>query len=159
MRFVVLFFGFFGVLMTGFMGGMFLMAKEFLDLLHANQIEFLDFFANSPTGVPHPDTGMFLMGAAMYGLLGVVLAFVRCGRQGALMLLLPVLVAGLMNPFSLAFTGLQAFAALLSFFVFPLPLEESSDTDEDDEEEEEKSKAKSKPKPKPKRKSYEDDED
>ena len=38
-----------------------------------------------------------------------------------------------MNPLSLAFTWLQAFAGLLSFFVSPLPLNPPKEKDDDEE--------------------------
>ena len=169
MRFVVLLFGFVGVLMTGFMGIMMFFASEFVALLrslnNAHVDTAVDFFVEHTQQIKYEDTGIFLAVAALYGLLGTILAFGRYGWQGALMLLLPVLFTGLMNPFSLAFSSVQALAALLSFFVFPVPLEASSEADEeaddeeDAEEEEEKPKPKSKPKQKPKRKSDDDDDD
>jgi len=70
---------------------------------------------------------------AGYGLFGTILGFLRCGKQGGVLLLVPVLFAAIMNPFSLAFTWLQAFAGLLSFFVSPLPINaKTNDKDDDD---------------------------
>ena len=168
MRFVVLFFGFLGVLMTGFMGVMFFSMREFVDLLRGQGNEHLiwlaEFIVTFPSSAPFEDTGIFLLLAAVYGLLGTILAFARCGWQGALMMLLPVLFTGLMNPISLGFSGMQAFAALLSFFVFPLPLEpeESKAKADDEEDEDDEPPPKPKPKPKPKAKPkrpVDDDED
>ena len=149
MRFVVLLFGFLGVVLTGFIGAMFILFDaEFLPLIRDNQIDkqvkdlagidFIEFVSASPMGTSHGDTGLFLCIAAVYGLLGVLMSFGRCGWQGALLMLIPVICTSIMNPYTAAFTGLLAFAGLLSFLVFPLPINppkpaRDSDQDEDDD--------------------------
>ena len=65
---------------------------------------------------------MFLILAAGYGFLGTILGFMRCGWQGALLMLVPVICTSLMNWYTAVFTGFLALAGLLSFLVFPAPI-------------------------------------
>jgi hypothetical protein len=155
MRFVVLLFGLISVVLTGSLGVLFL-ATNVIQLLRDQNVEAL----KMPTDMLEQykmaefgDTGIFLLIAALYGLLGTVLAFLRCGWQGALLLLVPVLGAAIMHPATIVFTALQGFTALLCFFVFPLPLNATTAASEDDDDE------KPKPKPKPKAKTVDDDDD
>jgi hypothetical protein len=136
MRFVVLLLGFVAVLLSGSMGVLFITnnVRELVSQVPEGLREPVRELTSSPLDTPHVDTGVFLLLSAGYGLLGVLLAFARCGRQGGLMLLVPVVATALMNPFSLIFTGLQAFVGVLAFFIFPLPLAPAlRDDDEDDE--------------------------
>jgi hypothetical protein len=150
MRFVVLLFGFLGVVLTGIIGaGFIFFDPEFLPFIRDNQIDkqakdlagidLIEFVSASPMGTSHGDTGLFLCIAAVYGLLGTLMSFCRYGWQGALLMLIPVICTSIMNPYTAAFTGLLAFAGLLSFLVFPLPInapkaKDDSDQDEDDED-------------------------
>jgi hypothetical protein len=147
MRFIVLFFGFLAVLLTASAGAVFLAADVMLeDLRHQAGFEIPQWVLESPIGTPHGETAVFLLVAAAYGLIGTFIAFGRAGWQGALLMLVPILGAAFLNPYSLVFTGLQAFTALLAFFVKPLPIEEKEpandskgkskkkDDDDDDED-------------------------
>ena len=84
---------------------------------------------NATTGIQHNDTALILFITAGYGLLGTIFGFLRYGKQGGVLLLVPVLFAAVINPFTLAFTWMQAFAGLISFFVSPLPLNAPKDDD------------------------------
>ena len=127
MRFAVLLFGFVGVIMTGTLG---VMLTSF-ELLMEYGGESLEFLRDSPLGVPHNDTALILFITAAYGAFGTLLGFLRCGKQGGVLLLVTVLFAAVMNPYTLAFTWMQAFAGLLSFFVKPLPLHAPKEDDDD----------------------------
>jgi hypothetical protein len=132
MRFVVLLFGFLAVTLTGFMGVMFIFTDILDALITENGIDKIvkdaigidvsEILSASPLGIPHSHTGLILVLAAVYGLLGTLLVFGRCGWQGALLMLVPVICAAIMNPYTAVFTGLLAFTGLLSFLVFPLPI-------------------------------------
>ena len=141
MRFVVLLFGLPGVALTAFIGIMFFLIDVFLQFLRENGApkDAIDLLATSPTGSTHGETGLFLMLAAAYGFLGVMLSFCRCGWQGALMMIIPVLCTAIMNPYAAVFTALLVFAGLLSFLVFPLPIappkKASADNDREDDDE------------------------
>ncbi len=136
MRFVVLLFGILGIALTAFAGFMFLNFSTFLNLLkeYGATNDILDFASMNPLSTSHGDTGLFLILAAGYGFLGTLLAFFRCGWQGALLLLFPVLCAVIMNPISGVFAGPQVFTALLAFLVFPLPLNAPKKDEDNDEE-------------------------
>jgi len=142
MRFVVLLFGLVGVTLAASVGAMFLFAYESIgSQLKENNLDALQFVLVSPTHQHPGEIGLFLLIAAGYGFLGVLLAFCRCGWQGALMILVPLACASIMNPFLLALTGLLAFTGLLSFLVFPLPINAPApakdDADDDEETEDE----------------------
>lgn len=133
MRFVVLLFGFVGIVMTGALG-VGLVAFDMVDDLSKKYAEgSLDFLRTSLTGIPHNDTAVILFLTALYGLVGTVLGFLRCGKQGGVLLLVPVLFAAVMNPYTLAFTWLQAIAGLLCFFVSPLPIDAKAEDANDDD--------------------------
>jgi hypothetical protein len=136
MRFVVLLLGIVAVILTGSMGVLFITnnVREIVAQVPDGLRDLVRELTSSPLDTPHVDTGVFLLLSAGYGLLGVLLAFARCGRQGGLMLLVPVLTTALMNPFSFIFTGLQAFVGVLAFFVFPLPLAPPKSSEEDEDE-------------------------
>ena len=141
MRFVVLLFGLLAVTLTGFMGAMFILFDVCLALVTEYEIDKLvkdtagidvvDFLSASPMAIPHSDTGLILVLTAAYGFLGTLLAFGRCGWQGALLMLVPVICASIMNPYTAVFTGLLAFTGLLSFLVSPLPIAAPLPADDD----------------------------
>ena len=131
MRIVVLLFGFVGVVMTGTLGGLFISFDLLMDLSKEYTGGFFDFLVDSLFDVPHNDTALILFLAAAYGAFGTLLALLRCGKQGGVLLLVPVLCAAAMNPYTLAFTWMQGFAGLLSFFVKPLPLNAPKEDDDD----------------------------
>jgi hypothetical protein len=142
MRFVVLLFGtpgFFLIALTGVcmiffndaVGGMQEYTKAWFDF------EFPAWIYDSFTGPPHANAGILLLLAAAYGFLGVIVSgMMRCGWQGALLMLFPLIFTAVMNPIVIPLTGLQAFAGLNSFLVFPLPInapKEASDRDENED--------------------------
>lgn len=125
MRFIVLLFGFVSITLTAFVGVMFLTFATFLEILKQDLgagKEIVDFVEQNPLSTSHGETGLFLIISAGYGFLGVMLSFFRCGWQGALLMLIPVVCAVIMNPISGIFAGPQIFTAFLSFLVFPLPI-------------------------------------
>ena len=140
MRFVVFILGFLACLLTGMVGVVFLLWDSFLGMLIEElPAGIIDPSATvSMTDVTHTNTGLFLVLAAAYGLLGALFALFRCGKQGGSLMLIPVLLCGFMNPYTLAFTAPQAIVGLLSFLVGPLPITppeaESDDDDEDDDD-------------------------
>lgn len=155
MRFVVFLLGIIAIIATAFIGYFYIEGSlEGILLAYVPQDyhETVLTVTTSPLGVPDVDTGMFMLIASGYGLFGVVLAFGRCGWQGALLLILPALTTAIMNPFTLAFTGLQISVGLLAFFVFPLPLPAEKPRNAASREDDE-------PKPKPKAKPRPTDED
>jgi hypothetical protein len=134
MRFVVLLFGFSGFLLTAAAGCFFAFYDYVHDDLRGLQITIPEEVFWSPV-LPLeklPDAGLFLLIAAGYGLLGTLMAFFRRGKQGAMLMLIPIFGAAFMNPLSLAFTGLMFLTALASFFVGPLPLNPPKDDDDED---------------------------
>lgn len=133
MRFVVLLFGFIGILLTAAGGTLFAFLQASLDLLMEWKIEVPAWVYESYSGAEAREVGLFLWIAAGYGFLGTLLAFLRCGKQGGALMLIPVLGAGLMNPVSLLFSGLQFLVALASFFVGPLPLNPPQEDENEDE--------------------------
>lgn len=137
MRFVVLLFGLVGVTLTAFAGILFILFDAVLTVLKDNGVggEVIDFLSASPLGASHGDTGFFLILAAGYGLLGTILGFMRCGWQGALLMLVPVICTSLMNWYTAVFTGVLALTGLLSFFVFPVPIAVPQLREAEDEEE------------------------
>ena len=124
MRFVVLLLGLLGVVVTAFAGVVFILFDMVLPVLTDIGIggKVIDFLSASPVGASHGDTGLFLILAAGYGFLGTILGFMRCGWQGALLMLVPVICTSLMNWYTAIFTGVLALAGLLSFLVFPAPI-------------------------------------
>jgi hypothetical protein len=130
MRFVVLLFGFVGILMTGALGVLLVSFDLLMEFSRDHTGGALDFFRDSLFEVPHNDTALVLFLAAAFGAFGTLLAFLRCGKQGGVLLLVPVLCAAAMNPYTLAFTWMQGFAGLLSFFVKPLPLNAPKEDDD-----------------------------
>jgi hypothetical protein len=144
MRFVVCFFGLIACLLTASGGGAFIAwdaaAAWIKENIPQNWLEELkiDVTASvSMTGVSHANAGLVLIIAAAYGFLGSILVLFRCGKQGGSLMLIPVLGAAFMDPYSLLFTAFQAFVALLSFFIGPLPLnppQEKDDTDDDEDD-------------------------
>ena len=141
MRFLVLLFGLFGITLTALAGGIMIFFNDAALGINPFLKDFLQFeipgWAYEPiTGPPHANAGILLLLAAFYGFLGVVLSgIMRCGWQGALLLILPVILTSLMNPLTAPFTSLQLFTGLLSFLVFPLPINApTADSDEDDSE-------------------------
>ena len=162
MRFVVLFFGIIAVFLTAATGIAFLMAPGVLGMIYDLNSELLTMFANALDDYKmsaFEDTGIFLLGAAVYGLIGVVLVLARCGWQGGLLMIIPVIVTTIMHPASILFTGLQILAGLMACLVFPLPINAPSDADDDDEDEKPKAKPKPKGKAKPAAKDDEDEEE
>lgn len=128
MRFVVLLFGFVGVLLTAGAGALFLFFQAVENMLKTDyDIVIPEWVTGSPMGTSLGDAGLFCFIAAGYGLLGTLMAFFRRGKQGAMLMLIPVLGAGFMNPLSFMFTGLLVVTALGSFFVGPLPLNAPKD--------------------------------
>ena len=132
MRFVVLIFGFFGSLLTAALGAAYFSLSDALVLLNEHEINKLPgldqilaplYNLSVSPGV----TGLFVLVAAAFGLLGTIFSFLRCGWQGALLMLVPVAGAAVMTPpellkITLVFSGLQIFAGLLSFLVFRKPI-------------------------------------
>lgn len=132
MRFVVFLLGIPAVCITC-MVGYFFFEGSFTINVRAYCPEPLDEFVLPLTAMPADtapgDLGIFLLLAGAYGLIGVLLAFWRCGWQGAFLMIVPLLTTSVLNPSVLVFTGLQLFVGLLAFFVFRLPIE----SDDDDE--------------------------
>ena len=134
MRIVVLLLGLVGVTLTAFAGVIFILFEMVHTFLKDNGVgaKVIDFLSASPIGVSHGDTGLFLILAAGYGLLGTILGFMRCGWQGALLMLVPVICTSLMNWYTAVFTGVLAFTGLLSFLVFPAPIAAPQVKEEED---------------------------
>jgi hypothetical protein len=132
MRFVVLLFGLPAVFLTVLIGVVFILFEAVLDALSNQKIEVPEFLLDSPTGASHGDTGIFLLIAGVYGLVGTILGFLRCGWQGALLILIPVICTSIMNWYTAIFTGPLALVGLLCFFVFPLPIAASEAKGEED---------------------------
>lgn len=139
MRFAVLLLGFVGVLLTTAAAGAFFFYGMTVDMVKENVPlpgELLTALTQteSLTNQPHLFTALFCGIAALYGLLGTLLAFLRCGRQGGLLMLVPVLGAAIMNPFTLVLTNVQLFTAFLALFIGPLPINDDLGLDEDDDD-------------------------
>ena len=134
MRFVVLLFGLLGVALTAFAGLMFILFEVVVPVLKDIGVgdELIDFLSASPVGASHGDTGLFLILAAGYGFLGAILGFMRCGWQGALLMLVPVICTSLMNWYTAVFTGVLAVTGVLSFLVFPAPIAAPQVNEEED---------------------------
>jgi hypothetical protein len=121
MRFVVLLFGFFGVLLTA-VGAI---ALLFWDLVLESGAPYYDKIGElplAPTSVTSGNSAIFALIVTFYGLLGVILAFFRCGKQGGALIILSVLMAMLVNPYLTPFVALLGFTGLLALFVGPLPI-------------------------------------
>ena len=133
MRFVVLLFGFSGFLLTAAGGCLYAFYDQVHEELKGLEIKIPEEVLWSPVLTPEklPDAGLFLLIAAGYGLLGTFLAFFRRGKQGAMLMLIPILGAGFMNPLSFLFTGLSFLTALASCFVGPLPINAPKDEGDD----------------------------
>jgi hypothetical protein len=136
MRVLVLLLGFVGVLATaaGGVGLILFTLVEDLAKMAGITADSLEFLHTSVTGIPHNDTAAILFLSAIYGLFGTLLGFLRCGKQGGVLLFVPVVFAAVMNPYTLAFTWLQAFAGWLSFFVSPLPINAKAAAPDDDDD-------------------------
>ncbi len=141
MRFVLCFFGLIACLLTATGGGAFIAwdaAAAFIkENIPENILAELKIDVNgttSLTGVSHANAGLVLLVAAAYGFLGSVLVLFRCGKQGGALMLISVIGAAFMDPYSLIFTALQAFVALLSFFIGPLPINPPKEKDDDDDD-------------------------
>ncbi len=137
MRFVVLLFGFIGVLLTTAAGGAFFFYLEAVGWLATQQhveipVNVMGYLrqTESLTKQPHLYAALFCFLAALFGLFGTILGFLRCGKQGGLLMLVPVLGAAMMDPFSLVLTSMQLITALMSFFVGPLPINAEPEDDE-----------------------------
>ncbi len=139
MRFVVFILGSLASLLTLAAGGAFLLWDSFLSFAVKNFFSVtIDPAATvSMTGVTHANTGIFVALAGCYGLLGAWFALFRRGKQGAFLMLVPVLLAGALNPWLLTVTAWQGFAGLLSLAVGPLPIHPPAKDEEDEEEDEE----------------------
>jgi len=135
MRFVVLLFGFLGVVMTAAGGLAIMLMDEFFTALRDNEIKVPVLPYDNPTGVTTGNAGLFLFLAAFYGLIGVLMAFFRCGKQGGMLILIPVLATAFMNPFSLPFTALLLLTSLMCLFIGPLPINAPKKGKDDDEDE------------------------
>ncbi len=133
MRFAVLLIGLLGIVLTAAGGTMFAYVQPVLDMLKADLNLDVPEWLFSFAGVESRNVGLFLWIAAGYGFLGVLMAFLRRGKQGGTLMLIPVLGAGLMNPMSFVFTGLLFLTALASFFIGPLPLNAPQEKTEDDD--------------------------
>lgn len=121
MRFVVLLFGFLATLVTATFGTLYFMGKPAQDWLKDNDITALNiFFSTLDRNLPL--TGLFLLIAAGFCLLGTLLAFFRCGWQGAMLMIVTMVGPAILSPMTLIVTGPQLFAALLACFVRPLPI-------------------------------------
>jgi hypothetical protein len=126
MRFVVLFFGFFAVLLAIAGGAALLWFDDVVVPLDLNW-EFVSSM-RVPMGVSTGNAALFMFLAAACGALGVILALCRCGKQGGMLMLIPALGAIFMNPYiGGAFAWLLVLTALLSLFVGPLPLNPDDD--------------------------------
>ena len=130
MRFVVLLFGFAGILLTA-VGAVF-----FMFLKVVGEMATQDWNVELPPlfGDANAEAGVFLGIASLYGFLGTMMAFFRRGKQGALLMIVPTIGAAILLPVSLLFTGLQTFAGLLAIFVGPLPLEPAPSADQADDD-------------------------
>lgn len=169
MRFVVFIFGLLACFITLTVGGALLSWDMFLGMVREHlppDFKVEEIPTTSMTGISHAHAGICFALAGAYGLLGSLFALFRCGRQGGLLMLIPLLAAGATNPWALLFCALQGLVALLSFLVGPLPLnppeekkpgkkkdvdedmEESDEDEEEDEEEEEEEEVKPKAKKK-----------
>jgi hypothetical protein len=176
MRFLLCFFGLVASSLTAALGVSFLLWDQALawglenipDLLKAASVN--ENSTKSLTGVSYANAALVVLAAAAYGFLGSILTMFRCGKQGGVLLLIPVLGAAFMEPISLVVTWFQAIVALGCFFIGPLPInppaakDDDAGDDEDDEEEEKPkpkpmSKPAPRPKPKPKPKKDEDDDE
>jgi hypothetical protein len=135
MRFIVLLFGFMGCVLTAVVGVAYFWAPEVREIVRGFKIQELDsvlVFIFDPQDKNSLQTGLFMLIAAVFGLLGTLLAFLRCGWQGSLLMFVPLVGPALISPVTLVGTSLQGFTALISMFVGPLPIETPKDDDDDD---------------------------
>jgi hypothetical protein len=121
MRFIVLLFGFFGVLLAA-LGGVALLFIDFALTWLAEITAEAGKISLAPTDVSPGNAAIFYLLVSVYGLLGVLLAFVRCGKQGGALIVISVLAATLINPIFSPFLFLLGFTGLLCFFIGPLPI-------------------------------------
>jgi hypothetical protein len=152
MRFIVFFLGFIGCVLTASLGLMIFCQvpirkdvetelKQRYDEKKADEKKQLDEQLKNVDLVfnmfdkDYLPTGFFMLLSALIGFLGALLAFFRCGWQGAALLFVPLLGPAVLNPTTLGGTALQSFAALLCIlFIRPLPIPtEKKDKDEDDD--------------------------
>jgi hypothetical protein len=129
MRFIVLLFGLVSCLITAVFGALFLLSNQFLVMLHEWNVKELDTVFLSFD--KDPRVGLFLLLASAAGLLGALLAFFRCGWQGALLLFAPLVGPVFLSPIALVGVFPQAFTGLLSIFVRPLPIPSQNNEDDD----------------------------
>jgi hypothetical protein len=166
MRFVLCFLGLVASSLTLGLGVVFLRWDPCLawaienlpaDLLKAASIN--ESSTTSLTNIWIPNAALVTLVAGVYGFLGSILTMFRCGKQGGMLLLIPVFGAAFMNPISLVVTWFQALVAFGCFFIGPLPINPPADKDADDQDEEkgEMPKPKMKPKAKPTKADDEDD--
>ena len=136
MRFVVLLFGLLAIPLTALAGVAFLLIDMTLKFIQDQAPDMAMPDLTSPTGASLADTGLFMVIAAFYGFIGVILSLMRCGWQGALLMIVPVICTSIMNYETLGATGLQLFAGFLSFLVFPVPINppaKPKDNEDDDD--------------------------
>src|SRR5437588_755745 len=121
MRFLVFLFGFVGCSLTAVLGVIVLFqapARAELNALLGENSHHADVLFDN-VGKDSLRTGLFLLIGAGLGLFGTLLALCRCGWQGSLLLLVPLIGPAILNPFTLAGTAVQGFSALLSLLVGP----------------------------------------
>ena len=135
MRFMVLLLGVVGCLLTAVFAGFFAWSQPFEHILHEFGIKELDdlFLSFSLDRVPPIVTGGFLLVSAAFGFLGTLLGFLRCGWQGGLLLLVPVIGPAVLFPITLLGTGLQLLSGVLCMFIRAeptmVPSDEAGDED------------------------------
>ncbi len=138
MRFVVLLFGFFGVLFTAIAAIALLFHDGVLAEVHGQfkiPKETMDLYSDKPTNISPGNAALFFFLVTAYGLFGVLLAFFRCGKQGGALILISVILAAMVNPYMIPLLSVLGFTALLCFFVGPLPINPPKEKDEVEVEE------------------------
>jgi hypothetical protein len=139
MRFIVLFLGFFGVLLTA-VGAFALLEWDTVLVNLAPYVNDIGQYPHDPTGPSTGNAALFTFLVTIYGLFGVILAFFRCGKQGGALILISVCMALLVNPYLLPFVALLGFTGLIALFVGPLPINAPANkkpakkTDDDDDD-------------------------
>jgi hypothetical protein len=140
MRFIVLLFGLFGVLLTA-AGAIALLEWDTVLVNLAPYVSDIGQYPTDPTSVSTGNAALFAFVVTLYGLFGVVLAFFRCGKQGGALILVSLCMAVLVNPYLLPFVALLGFTGLIALFVGPLPInapatkkpaKKTNDDDDDD---------------------------
>jgi hypothetical protein len=126
MRFVICFLGLLGSLVIGFFGWLWLMPANSREL---NSLAKADYGVEVPA-IVMPNFGefetttwaaVFLAVGGVLGLMGCCCTLIRRGRHGGVLMLLAAIGPAVFNPMTTIFSGLLAFAGLLSLFVRPLP--------------------------------------